>query len=164
MHTDQRHSAGRVVLHRGWTSAARDALQHAEHSTTERESGISDAPFHGLSSTLRGCGVRAQLRELSAVACLRSLCTARELPTRRPAARAVLRATDRPAEGEWVWSLATLRALRFACVVSARGATPARVCAMRRLARSAQESARMDNRGDVRSLNPLARARPRFDL
>ena len=106
------------------------ALQHAEHSTTERESGISDAPFQGLSSALRGCGVRAQLRELSAVACLHSLCTARELPTRRPAARAVLRATDRPAEGEWVWSLATWRALRFACVVSARGATPARVCAM----------------------------------
>jgi hypothetical protein len=129
MHTDQRHSASRAVLHRGWTSAARDALQHVKHSTTERESGISDAPFHGLSSALRGCGVRAQLCELSAVACLHSLCTARELPTRRPAAPAVLRATDRPAEEWWIWSLATLRALRFARVVSARGATPAaRVC------------------------------------
>ncbi len=67
MHTDQRHSAGRVVLHRGWTSAARDALQHVKHSTAERESGISDAPFQWLSSTLRGCGIGAELRELSAV-------------------------------------------------------------------------------------------------
>ena len=149
MHTDQRHSAGRVVLHRGWTSASRDALQHVKHSTTERESSISDAPFQGLSSAMRGCGVRAELRELSAVACLHSLCIRRELPTRRPVAPAVLRATDRPAEGVWVWSLATWRALRFAWVVSARGAAArvrdGSVC----LARSAQESARMDNRGDV---------------
>ncbi len=125
MHTDQRHSGGRVVLHRGWTSAARHALQHMEHSTTERESDVSDVPFQGLSSDMRGCGIRAELRELSAVACVHSLCTARELPTRRPAARAVLRVTDRPAEGEWVRSLTTLRALRLAWIVSARGATSA---------------------------------------
>jgi hypothetical protein len=69
MHTDQRHSAGRVVLHRGWTSAARDALQHVKHSTAERGSSISDAALRGLSSDMRGCGIGAQLRELSAVAC-----------------------------------------------------------------------------------------------
>ena len=125
MHTDQRHSGGRVVLHRGWTSAAQRALQHVKHSTTGQESDVSDVPFQGLSSDMRGCGIRAELRELSAVACVHSLCTARELPTRRPAAHAVHRATDRPAEGEWARSLATLPALRLAWIVSARGATSA---------------------------------------